>query len=51
MWPFCFMIDDPKLAPCLSYFADYHKEMFGDDPTGLALHEFQKDTLIGRSMS
>lgn len=51
MWTFCFMIDDPKRAPRLSFVGDYHKEMYGGDPTGLAFHEVKKDTLLGRSLS
>jgi hypothetical protein len=51
MWTFCFMIDQPKSAARLSYVGDYHKEMYGSDPTGLDMAEVNKDTLIGRSAS
>ncbi|HEY4136427.1 MAG TPA: PAS domain-containing protein [Alphaproteobacteria bacterium] len=51
MWTFCFMIDDARAAPRLSYVGDYHKEMYGSDPTGLAFADVNSDTLIGRSAS
>jgi hypothetical protein len=51
MWTFCFMIDDAHTTPRLSYVGDYHKEMYGGDPTGLAYADVNKDTLIGRSAS
>lgn len=51
MWTFCFMIDQPNGAARLSYVGDYHKEMYGADPTGLTVAQVDKDTLIGRSAS